>query len=74
MKTKGKYREIVRVSLPLVIGMTTTMVMTFTDRIFLASYSLDAIAAALPAGITAFLFLAFFADTAGYINVFIEWQ
>ena len=71
MKTKGKYREIVRVSLPLVIGMTTTMVMTFTDRIFLASYSLDAIAAALPAGITAFLFLAFFADTAGYINVFI---
>ena len=39
-----------RVSLPLVISMTTTVVMTFTDRVFLANYSIDAIAAALPAG------------------------
>ena len=51
--------------------MTTTVVMTFTDRVFLANYSLDAIAAALPAGITAFVFIFFFADTAGYCNVFV---
>jgi len=57
--------------MPLVISMTTTVVMTFTDRVFLANYSLDAIAAALPAGIMAFLFFTFFADTAGYINVII---
>ena len=67
----NSYRDVLRVSLPLVISMTTTVVMTFTDRVFLANYSIDAIAAALPAGITAFVFLSFFADTAGYCNVFV---
>jgi MATE family multidrug resistance protein len=60
-----------RVSLPLVISMSTTVVMTFTDRVFLANYSINAIAAALPAGISAYVFIAFFADTAGYTNVVI---
>jgi MATE family multidrug resistance protein len=70
-KPSYAYRDVLRVSLPLVISMTTTVVMTFTDRVFLANYSIDAIAAALPAGITAFVFLSFFADTAGYCNVFV---
>ena len=70
-RASGSYADIMRVSMPLVISMTTTVVMTFTDRIFLANYSIDAIAAALPAGITAFVFLSFFADTAGYSNVII---
>jgi MATE family, multidrug efflux pump len=65
------YRDVLRVSLPLVISMTTTVVMTFTDRVFLAHYSIDALAAALPAGITAFVLISFFADTAGYCNVFV---
>jgi len=67
----NSYRDVFRVSLPLVISMTTTVVMTFTDRVFLANYSIDAIAAALPAGITAFVLITFFADTAGYCNVFV---
>jgi MATE family multidrug resistance protein len=67
----NSYRDVLRVSLPLVVSMTTTVVMTFTDRVFLANYSINAIAAALPAGITAFVFLSFFADTAGYCNVFV---
>jgi len=67
----NSYRDVLRVSMPLVISMATTVVMTFTDRVFLANYSIDAIAAALPAGITAFVFLSFFADTAGYCNVFV---
>ena len=57
--------------MPIVISMTTTVVMTFTDRVFLANYSIDAIAAALPAGIIAYVFLIFFADTASYASVFI---
>ena len=65
------YREVLRVSLPLVVSMSSTMVMEFTDRIFLANYSLDAIAAALPAGITSFLFISFFMGTAQYLNVFV---
>ena len=67
----NSYRDVMRVSLPLVISMSTTVVMTFTDRVFLANYSINAIAAALPAGISAYVFIAFFADTAGYTNVVI---
>jgi MATE family multidrug resistance protein len=67
----NSYRDVMRVSLPLVISMTTTVVMSFTDRVFLANYSIDTIAAALPAAIIAFVFLTFFADTAGYNNVII---
>ena len=70
-KTISSYREVLRVSMPLVVSMTTTVVMTFTDRVFLANYSIDAIAAALPAGIISYVFLVFFADTAGYANVII---
>jgi len=70
-KVSGSYRDIMRVSMPLVVSMSTTVVMTFTDRMFLANYSIDAIAAALPAGITSFVFLSFFSDTAGYSNVII---
>ncbi|MBI9082761.1 MAG: MATE family efflux transporter [Desulfobacterales bacterium] len=53
------------------VSVSTTMVMEFTDRVFLARYSLDTIAAAMPAGITAFLFIVFFQGVASYANVFI---
>jgi len=69
--TADKYREILRISLPLVLSMGATTVMEFTDRIFLGRYSLDALAASMPAGITSFLFTSFFLGTAGYVNVFI---
>ena len=65
------YRKVLRISLPLVISMSSTMIMEFTDRVFLANYSLDTIAAALPAGITAFLLISFFLGTAQYLNVFV---
>jgi len=45
----GKYRTVITVSLPLVMSMAATTVMEFTDRVFLANYNMDAIAAALPA-------------------------
>ena len=70
-KTNQRYREVLKVCLPLAVGMGATMVMEFTDRIFLANYSLDSIAAALPAGIIAFFFLAFFSGVGGYCSVFI---
>lgn len=37
------------------MGMATTMVMEFTDRIFLSNYSVHAISAALPAGVPTFI-------------------
>ena len=70
-KATSSYRDVLRVSLPIVMSMATTVVMTFTDRVFLANYSIDAIAAALPAGIIAYVFLIFFADTVGYVSVII---
>jgi MATE family multidrug resistance protein len=45
--------------------------MLFTDRIFLSRYSLEAIAAAMPAGAASFLFVAFFIGVVGYVNVFV---
>ena len=44
----ASYRKVLSVSLPLVLSMAATTVMEFTDRIFLANYSVEAIAAALP--------------------------
>ncbi len=68
---KWKYREVLRVCFPLVMSMSATTVMEFTDRVFLSNYSIDAISAVAPAGITAYLFMAFFGGVAGYTQVFI---
>ncbi len=65
------YKEVLGISLPLVASMSSTTVMHFTDRIFLGNYSLDTLAAAMPAVITAFMFLAFFFGVAVYANTFI---
>lgn len=51
--------------------MGSITLMQFTDRIFLANYSLDAIAAALPAGIASFTSIAFFMGVANYTNAFV---
>jgi multidrug resistance protein, MATE family len=67
----GLNREVLRVCLPLVISLSATTLMEFTDRIFLANYSIEAISAALPAGITSYLFIAFFGGVGGYAGVFI---
>lgn len=69
---KNGYRESLIIGLPLVISMLSSMVMTFTDRIFLGNYSLDALAASLPASLAAFLFLSFFFGVAEYIGVFVS--
>lgn len=66
-----RYKELISVSLPLVLSMAATTVMEFTDRVFLANYSLDAIAAAMPAGIAVFLVLTFFTGITTYLNVFV---
>ncbi len=68
---RGRYREVLHICLPLVISLSATTLMEFTDRVFLANYSLDAISAALPAGITSYLPMAFFGGVGGYAGVFI---
>jgi MATE family, multidrug efflux pump len=65
------YRQVLAVSLPLVASMGSITLMQFTDRMFLANYSVDAIAAALPAGIASFTFISFFMGVANYTNAFV---
>jgi len=65
------YRDVLAISLPLVASMGSITLMQFTDRIFLANYSVDAISAALPAGIASFTCIAFFMGVANYTNAFV---
>lgn len=71
-KAENGYRQALVLGLPLVVSMVSSSVMTFTDRIFLGSYSLDALAASLPASIVAFLFLSFFFGVVEYVGVFVS--
>ena len=68
---KNGYRHVLAISLPLVASMGSLTLMQFTDRMFLANYSADAIAAALPAGIASFTAVAFFMGVANYVNAFV---
>ncbi|MEA3548923.1 MAG: MATE family efflux transporter [Thermodesulfobacteriota bacterium] len=70
-RNKSRYREVSRVCVPLVTGMAATTVMEFTDRIFLSHYSVEAISAVVPAGVTAFLLLCLLGGVSGYVSVFI---
>ena len=64
-------REVLVISLPLVISMGSHTAMLFTDRLFLSRYSVDAIAAATPAGMLAFMFTCFFMGVVGFANTMI---
>lgn len=70
-KKRYAYDEVLRVCMPLVLSMSATTVMEFTDRAFLSNYSIEAISAVVPAGITSYLFIAFFGGVGGYAGVFI---
>lgn len=69
--TRAIYRRILHVSMPLVISLGATTIMEFTDRLFLARYSLDSVAAATPAGIMALLAMTIFLGTTSYVSVFV---
>ncbi|MDL2290816.1 MATE family efflux transporter [Desulfovibrio sp. OttesenSCG-928-F20] len=65
------YRAILRVCLPLVAGMASSTVMQFTDRLFLSRYSVDAIAASMPASIASMTIVMTLMGVCGYTSVLI---
>lgn len=67
----GGYRELTQVALPLVVSTGSMSVQFFAERVVQTWYSPEEMAAALPAGITAFMLLFLFAGTAGYTSVFV---
>jgi MATE family multidrug resistance protein len=64
------YREFLKLCLPLIASTVASSVMLFTDRLFLSRYSMEAIAASLPAGVTKLTIAAIFLGIAGYTGVF----
>ena len=67
---KAGYKEILVLALPLIISTASWSIQHFVDRMFLAWYSPEAIAAALPAGMLNFTILSLFIGTAGYVSTF----
>ncbi|MBN2283550.1 MAG: MATE family efflux transporter [Deltaproteobacteria bacterium] len=67
----GGYREVLAVSLPLVISTGMWSVQHFVDRMFLTWYSPAAIAAAMPAGMLSFTIACIFIGTASYAGTFV---
>ena len=61
----------VALALPLVISTMSFTVMTFIDRMFLTWYSIDAVAAAMPAGMLQFTLISFPLGVATYVNTFV---
>jgi len=65
------YKEILAISIPLIVSTGSWSLQTFIDRMFLSWYSTESIAAAMPAGMLSFALLSFFLGTAGYVSTFV---
>lgn len=64
-------REVLSLAMPLVVSTLSWTLMIFTDRVFLVRYSQNAVAAALPAGMMAFVVICFPLGIATYVNTFV---
>ena len=67
----GSRREVLAVSLPLMASSGLWAVLHFINRVFLARYSPEAIAASMPAGVLQYTIMAFFLGTIGFSNTFV---
>ena len=67
----GGYQEFLSMAVPLILSTGAWSIQEFVDRVFLAWYSPQAIAAAMPAGILNFSITAFFIGTASYVGTFV---
>jgi MATE family multidrug resistance protein len=64
------YRRLLSLAWPLILGTAANSAMLFTDRIFLSRVGPEAIAAAFPAGISAYFGACFFQAAAQYVATF----
>ena len=72
-KTKqASLHELWVLSYPLIVTMAAQVIMQFVDRMFLAHYSHEALAACVPAGVLAMTFGALFMGLASYTSVFVS--
>jgi len=64
------YRHLLCLGLPVMASNITISAMLFTNRLFLSRYSLEALAASLPAGVAYLTVTAFFQGLVSYVSVF----
>lgn len=69
--TEGGYSEVLTIAIPLILSTGAWSILLFVDRMFLAWYSPEAIAAAMPAGIASFALMCLFIGTAAYVGTFV---
>ncbi|HPO45731.1 MAG TPA: MATE family efflux transporter [Spirochaetota bacterium] len=69
-RARGGYRELLVLSIPLILSTSSWSLQHFVDRMFLAWYSPFAIAAVMPAGMLNFCTMSIFIGTAGYVSIF----
>lgn len=68
---EGGYRPLLAIAVPLILSNGAISIQQFIDRMFLAWYSPDAMAAATPAGILSFTVMSLFLNTAAYSGTFV---
>lgn len=64
-------RRLLSMALPLIVSTGSWSIQHFVDRMFLAWYSPEALAASMPAGITNFTVMSLFIGTAGFVGTFV---
>ena len=69
-KGNNGYSHILRICLPLIASNISVSAMLFTARLFLSHYSLEALAASLPAGVAVVTVCSFFQGLVTYVSVF----
>lgn len=68
---EGGYREFLVIAIPLMLSTSSLALQEFVDRIFLAWYSPEALAAAVPAGLLHLGIIGLFISTASYTGTFV---
>jgi len=70
-RREGGYREVLTIAFPLILSTASWSIHHFLDRMFLAWYSPEAVAASMPAGLVNFTILSLFVGTASYVGTFV---
>ena len=68
---EGGYKELLILSFPLILSTSSWTIQHFVDRLFLSRYSVETIAASLPAGMLNSTIINIFAGTTSFVSTFV---
>jgi len=70
-QVEAGYRELLVLAVPLILSSGAVAVQQFVDRMFLAWYAPEAIAATMPSGMVYWTIISLFSGTASYVSTFV---